>query len=131
LWKRKGFYRTAVSPAPTDDVALRRLPGPILGMRDDEPKMTSAQYRRALEALGLTQESAAQFLGVSIRTSHGYANGQPIREGDALALQYRIALEKILGDPPSTLDEPDMDYEVIAKYREIARKALKLKPADV
>jgi len=34
------------------------------------------------------------------------------------------ALEQILVDPPPTLDEPDADWEVIEKYRAIAREAL-------
>ncbi len=40
--------------------------------------MTPAQYRAAIAALGLTQAGAAEFLGISLRTSHGYANGEPI-----------------------------------------------------
>lgn len=40
--------------------------------------MTAADYRAAIEALGLTQETAATFLGVSLRTAHGYANEQPV-----------------------------------------------------
>lgn len=36
--------------------------------------MTSKQYRAMLEALALTQGDAAEFLGVSIRTSNGWAN---------------------------------------------------------
>lgn len=40
--------------------------------------MTKDQYRKALEALGLTQETAAELLGYSVRSSHGYANGQPV-----------------------------------------------------
>ena len=55
--------------------------------------MTPAQYRKALEALGLTQGSAAEFLGVSIRTSHGYANGEPIPEGYAKLLRLMIRLK--------------------------------------
>ena len=35
--------------------------------------MTANQYRSVLDKLGLTQAGAAEFLGVSIRTSHGYA----------------------------------------------------------
>ena len=50
--------------------------------------MTPNQYRTALERLGLTQDSAAEFLGVSLRTSHGYANGSPIPE--AVAKLFRL-----------------------------------------
>ncbi len=48
--------------------------------------MTPAQYRGALRRLGLSQVRAAAFLGISIRTSHGYANGARIPR----------ALEKLL-----------------------------------
>jgi hypothetical protein len=34
------------------------------------------------------------------------------------------ALESLTEDPPSTLDEPDEDWEVIVKMRAIAREAL-------
>ena len=40
--------------------------------------MTSAQYRAALSALGLTQAEAAELMGKTIKTSWGYANGWPI-----------------------------------------------------
>ena len=43
-------------------------------------------------------------------------------EGEVEGL--RKALEQMLVDPPSTLDEPDTDAEVIMKMREIARAAL-------
>lgn len=36
--------------------------------------MTANQYRAMLKALALTQGDAAHFLGVSIRTSNGWAN---------------------------------------------------------
>ncbi len=55
--------------------------------------MTPTQYRTALERLGLTQDSAAQFLDVSLRTSHGYANGSPIPEGTAKLLRLMVRLE--------------------------------------
>lgn len=54
--------------------------------------MTPTQYRTALELLGLTQEGAAQLLDVSVRTSHGYANGSPIPEGYAKFLRLMIRL---------------------------------------
>ena len=54
--------------------------------------MTPNQYRNALDALGLTQESAAQFLDVSLRTSHGYANGSPIPESVVKLLRLMIKL---------------------------------------
>lgn len=54
--------------------------------------MTANQYRSALDKLGLTQAGAAEFLGVSIRTSHGYANGVPIPEGYAKLLRLMVRL---------------------------------------
>jgi DNA-binding XRE family transcriptional regulator len=54
--------------------------------------MNQNQYRTALERLGLTQESAAQFLDVSLRTSHGYANGSPIPDATAKLLRLMIKL---------------------------------------
>lgn len=50
-------------------------------------------YRKALDKLGLTQAGAAEFLGVSIRTSHGYANGEPIPEGYAKLLRLMARLD--------------------------------------
>ena len=40
--------------------------------------MTSIQFRKALDDLGLTQGEAAEWLKISIRAAHGYANGAPI-----------------------------------------------------
>jgi len=55
--------------------------------------VTKHQYRAALESLGLTQAGAAEFLGISVRSSHGYANGEPIREGDAKLLRLMVRLK--------------------------------------
>lgn len=57
--------------------------------------MTPTQYRAALDRLGLTQAGAAEALGVSIRSAHGYANGKPIPEPIAklLRLMVRLKLE--------------------------------------
>lgn len=55
--------------------------------------MTPAQYRAALDRLGLTQAEAAKALGISVRTSHGYANGWPIPKVVILALRY-LAIKK-------------------------------------
>ena len=54
--------------------------------------MTPTQYRAALDRLGLTQAGAAEFLGISIRSSHGSANGTPIPE--TVAKLLRLMLEK-------------------------------------
>lgn len=57
--------------------------------------MTPNQYRNHIAALGLSQQGAADFLGVSLRTSHGWANGDPIPEAVAklLRLMVRLKLE--------------------------------------
>lgn len=54
--------------------------------------LTANQYRAVLDKLGLTQAGAAEFLGVSIRTSHGYSNGEPIPEGYAKLLRLMVRL---------------------------------------
>lgn len=54
--------------------------------------MTAKQYNAALERLSLTQAGAAELLGVSIRSSHGYANGAPIPEGYAKLLRLMVRL---------------------------------------
>ncbi len=38
--------------------------------------MTANQYRTAIGKLGLSQVKAAKFLGISTRTSQGYALGE-------------------------------------------------------
>lgn len=40
--------------------------------------------------------------------------------------RLRAVLESLTEDPPATLDEPDPDWEVIIKMRDIAREALGL-----
>ncbi len=62
--------------------------------------MNQHQYRAALERLGLTQDSAAEFLGVSLRTSHGYANGSPIPEGTAKLLRLMVRLDLLTEEVP-------------------------------
>lgn len=55
--------------------------------------MTANQYRAAIERLGLSQVTAARFLGVSIRTSHKYANGDRIPVAIAKLLRLMIKLQ--------------------------------------
>lgn len=55
--------------------------------------MNSSQYRAALQSLGLTQAKAAAFLGLSIRASHGYANGDAIPEPTAKLLRLMVRLK--------------------------------------
>lgn len=55
--------------------------------------MTPNQYRAALQRLGLSQAEAAEFLGLSVRTSHGYANGEPIPKTVELVLKLMLRFE--------------------------------------
>lgn len=60
-------------------------------MKKTKPRqMTAAQYSEAIETLGLNQVTAAAFLDISIRTSHGYANGANIPRAVQLLLQLMI-----------------------------------------
>ena len=55
--------------------------------------MTSAQYREALEKLGLNQKQAAVFLGLSLRTSARYALDEyPVPEAIAKLLRLMVEL---------------------------------------
>ena len=54
--------------------------------------MTAEEYRNAISDLGLTQHEAAEFLGVSLRTAHGYANEQPVPLYVAKLLRLMIKL---------------------------------------
>lgn len=56
-------------------------------------QVTANQYRAALDRLGLTQAGAAEFLGLSVRASHGYANGEPIPEAVAKLLHLMVRLK--------------------------------------
>jgi predicted GIY-YIG superfamily endonuclease len=63
------------------------------GDRIEQYTMTSEQYCKAIAKLDLNQSDAARFLGVSVRTSHGYANGSPIPEATAKLLRLMVRLE--------------------------------------
>lgn len=54
--------------------------------------MTANQYRTAIAALGLNQAGAATFLGVSLRTSQGYALGEyPVPLGYAKLFRLMVS----------------------------------------
>jgi hypothetical protein len=53
-------------------------------------KMDADGYREHLEALGLNQVTAAEFLGIDPRTSRRYALGEPIPRIIALALSVMV-----------------------------------------
>jgi DNA-binding transcriptional regulator YiaG len=56
--------------------------------------MTSKQYRKAIESLGLNQQEAAHWLGVSLRTSQNYALGETrIPEPVAKLLRITVKLK--------------------------------------
>ena len=56
--------------------------------------MKQTEYNRLCERLGLSKQGAqADFLGVSIRTAHGYANGSPIPEAVAKLLRLMVERE--------------------------------------
>jgi hypothetical protein len=54
--------------------------------------MTATQFRKALDDLGLTQGGAAEWLEISIRAVHGYANNAPIPEPIAKLLRLCVRL---------------------------------------
>lgn len=56
--------------------------------------MTAEQYKRAIKALGLSQERAGTWLGVSMRASQGWALGEhPIPEPVAKLLRLMLRLK--------------------------------------
>jgi hypothetical protein len=56
--------------------------------------VTPNQYRSSLEALGLSQLSAAEFLGIGQRTSRSYALGEsPVPEAVAKLLRLMVMLQ--------------------------------------
>ncbi|MFL9499246.1 helix-turn-helix domain-containing protein [Rhodopseudomonas palustris] len=52
--------------------------------------MKAKEFNAALEGLGLNQSSAALMLGVSIRTTHGWANGAVIPNPVAVLLRTMV-----------------------------------------
>jgi hypothetical protein len=54
--------------------------------------MTSAQYRTAIKALGLSQERAGDWLGIGRRTSQSYALGET-RIPEPVAKLLRLTIE--------------------------------------
>lgn len=55
--------------------------------------MTPTQYKAAIASLGLSQERAGEWLGISPRTSQGYAMGEyPVPEPVAKLLRLVVKL---------------------------------------
>lgn len=52
--------------------------------------MDADEYRAAIEHFQMSQGEAAEFLGLSLRTSNAYANGGAIRMGDSMLLRLMI-----------------------------------------
>jgi hypothetical protein len=62
--------------------------------------MTAKQYRAMLDYFDVSQAEMAEFLGISVRTSHGYANGSPI----PLATQRLLRMMVKLGMKPAVCE---------------------------
>ena len=87
----EGWYTTANVLAEAAEALADWKPG----------NMTSNQYRKALEALGMSQQAAADFLGVSLRTSQGYALDEyPVPEAIAKLLRLMVKLGLKPNDVP-------------------------------
>jgi hypothetical protein len=59
--------------------------------------MTPAEYRKALEALGLSQLAAGRWLGVSPKTAQNYATkgpSGPAARAIQMALRYGLGNDK-------------------------------------
>jgi len=57
------------------------------------PTMSKRQYKEAIAALGLSQERAGDWLGISPRTSQGYAIGErPVPIPTVMLLRLLIEL---------------------------------------
>lgn len=79
----EGWYTTANVLAEAAEALADWTPG----------DMTPTQYKKAIEALGLSQIRAAEFLGVAPRTSQGYALGEyPVPEAIAKLLRLMVRL---------------------------------------
>lgn len=61
---------------------------------DEESAMSPKQYKAIIDALGLTQEGAGEWLGVSARTGQNYAaKGPPEPVAKLLRLMIRLKLK--------------------------------------
>jgi len=60
--------------------------------------MDAQEYRATLAMLGLSQGQIAKGLGYSLRSSNGYANGDPIPDAVALLLRMMIYFNLTLAD---------------------------------
>jgi excinuclease UvrABC nuclease subunit len=61
--------------------------------RRHQHSMNAKEYSAAIKQMGLSQVKAAKWLGIGIRTSHGYANGELIPEYIAKLLRLCVKLK--------------------------------------
>lgn len=79
----EGWYTTANILAEAAEALADWTPG----------DMTPDQYKSAIKKLGLSQERAGEWLGISPRTSQGYALGEyPVPEPTAKLLRLMVKL---------------------------------------
>lgn len=79
----EGWYTTANVLAEAAEALADWTPG----------DMTPDQYKTAIKKLGLSQERAGEWLGISPRTSQGYAIGEyPVPEPTAKLLRLMVKL---------------------------------------
>lgn len=79
----EGWYTTANVLAEAAEALADWTPG----------NMSPTQYRKAIEAMGLSQAKAGEFFGISPRSSQGYALGEyPVPESIAKLLRLMIRL---------------------------------------
>lgn len=85
--------------------------------------MTPAEYKAALSTLGLSQQAAGRWLGVSPRTAQTYASKGPSKSA---ALAVRQALElggaKVVEPKPTRRAAKEREDEVAAALNRMARK---------
>lgn len=79
----EGWYTTANVMAEAAEALADWTPG----------DMTPEQYKKAIKALGLSQQRAGEWLGISPRASQGYALGEyPVPEAIAKLLRLMVKL---------------------------------------
>jgi hypothetical protein len=61
--------------------------------RAHQHSMSAKEYSAAIKRLGFSQVKAAKWLGIGIRTSHSYANGELIPEAVAMLLRLCVKLK--------------------------------------
>jgi len=88
--------------------------------------MDAAEYRSTLAALGITQQGAADLLGVSLRSSQGYASGAPIPGPVDRLLKLHLAHSPPPAPPPTPTDPPERLFAAHGKTQTMAAWAAEL-----